>query len=1067
MTSANPRRAHRGRSFNEDVVEDAFCDMLRDAGYPDAVDGRALPLEGPDALRATNQEVLFAPDLREAVLRLNPDLTPQDAQEVLNRLLALERNPSLEEANLAFHQCLTEGVLIHIRDGDSGQERGLRARLVDWDGEGNVWRVVRQLPIRGRSHRRPDVILYLNGLPVVLVELKRPNKPYGSLQDAWNQLQTYKEQIGALFVYNEVLICADGKQARHGSLTAGWDRFMTWKRIEADAAPPADLTELEVLTLGLLRPPVLLDYMRGFVLFEADRTVTKKCAAYHQYFAVNRAVARTVEAVKDDHKAGVVWHTQGSGKSVSMAWFAARVRREPSMQNPTLLVLTDRVDLDDQLFGQFARAVDLRLNPQQAASRLDLRALLNTAGGGVIFATIQKFSLTDDERARSLPYPLLSARSNIVVIADEAHRSQYGFGVSIDPVSGAVSSGMAANLRYGLPNATMIGFTGTPLELDDRSTPEVFGPYIDVYSVSRAVEDGATVPIYYEARLASLDLPEEERAEIDEGFDELTEDMTEAQKDKLQRRWTALERLVTQPKRVKLLARNMRDHWSERKKLLGGKGMIVCISRVACAMLYRELCKLEPSWHDPDPARGRLKVVFNTSSDDDKLLQLHHTSRDQLKEIERRYKDADSDLDLVIVCDMWLTGFDVPPLHTMYLDKPIKGHTLMQAIARVNRVWGDKPGGLVVDYLGVAVELRKAIRWYDRGDQEEQVAEDVSARAKAELERQVDVVHGLFGGYDYRGFFSREATLRLRALTGGAEVIAALRAPDPDPTRQAAQEAAGLDGKTRYRREMARLNKLSKLALHLCPDHALRGKIGYFQAVQATLSEYTVDEGLTRTDKDSAMGLLISQHLAPGDTILNLYEAAGIERPDLSVLSEEFLRSVNTQTDRPNLQAEALRRLLSGQLRDMQRHNVTRAGIFSDKLHDALNRYQNRSLSALQVVQELIAIARAMRAEQDRGQSLGLSWDELAFYDALTAHEGVREVMSDEVLAAIAHDLVDQIRASVTIDWSQKESVRARMRAMIKRLLRRHGYPPDRQEAAVARVLEQVEVSCVAWEEAL
>ncbi len=1032
----------------ESVVERAAIDWLEELGWR-YVPGPVLAPDGAAPERASYRAVVLEGRLRAALARINDHLPPEAIDEVARRVLRLD-SPSLEENNHAFHKMVREGLTVQVRK--AGGLRGDIAWLFDHDDpDKNDWLVVNQLTVvDGANNRRPDLVLYVNGLPLAVVELKNPGDPNATVEGAWNQLQLYKDQVPALFLTNEVLVVSDGTEARVGSLTAGVERFGPWRTLDGETLAPDALPQLQVLLNGLFERRRFLDYLYHFVLWETDDGFVKKIAGYHQFHAVNKAVAATVRASAEtgDQRIGVVWHTQGSGKSISMAFYAGKVVLEPEMQNPTLVVVTDRNDLDGQLYAQFCAARDLVPNPKQAESREHLRELLDVASGGVVFTTIQKFSLTEQERALRDPFPVLSRRRNIVVMVDEAHRTQYGFETRIDARTGAVSHGLAKNLRDALPSASFIGFTGTPIELDDRSTPAVFGDYIDTYTIRQAVDDGATVPIFYEARLARISLPDDEKPRIDEQFEEVTEDEEEDTRTKLKTTWARLEALVGTKKRLKLVAEDILDHWDRRVEILDGKAMIVCMSRRICVDLYRELTRLRPDWHADEDEGGVVKVVMTGSGSDPKAFHPHIRGKERQKAIEKRFKDPADPLRIVIVRDMWLTGFDVPCAHTLYVDKPMRGHGLLQAIARVNRRFRDKPSGLVVDYLGLADQLRQAIRSYGGGEGDKPgVPVEV---ALAVLQEKFEVVRDLFHGFDYGGYFSTKATERLAALSGGVNHICGLDPGDPDKAKK------------RYVEAMTALNKAAGIALHLEGARRYRDEVGYFQAVQGNIQKYTVGgSGKTDSELNAAIRQIVSGAIA-SEGVVDIFGAAGLQKPDISVLSDQFLETVK-KSEHKNLQLEVLKKLLNDEIKAQSGRNVVVARRFSEMLERTLLRYQNRSIEAAQVILELIEMAKQLRDAPKRGDALGLSEDELAFYDALADHGNVKEVMGDEVLAAIAHDLVEAIRGSVTIDWTQKEAVRADMRRKVKRLLKKHGYPPDKQAAAVVTVIQQAERVCRDW----
>lgn len=1032
----------------ESIVEQAAIEWLGELGWA-FVTGPDLAPDGPAPERASYRAVALEGRFRKALARINDHLPAEVLDEVARRVLRLD-SPSLVENNYQFHKLVREGVTVQVQ-----RRSGLRgdvAWLFDIQHpERNDWLVVNQLTVLdGQNNRRPDLVLYVNGLPLVVIEFKNPEDPNATIEGAHNQLQLYKDQIPALFVTNEILVVSDGTEARVGSLTAGFERFGPWRTIDGETTVADALPKLQVLLHGLFEKRRFLDYLYHFVLWETEDGFTKKIAGYHQYHAVNKAVAATLRASAEsgDQRIGVVWHTQGSGKSISMAWYAGKIILEEGMANPTLVVVTDRNDLDGQLFAQFCAAKDLIPNPKQATCRENLRELLDVVSGGVVFTTMQKFSLTEAERQERRPFPVLSRRRNIVVIVDEAHRTQYGFETRIDARTGQVTHGLAKNLRDALPEASFIGFTGTPIEFDDRSTPAVFGDYIDTYTIRQAVEDGATVPIFYEARLARINLPDDEKPKIDVQFEEVTEDEEEETRQKLKTTWAKLEALVGTRKRLRLVAEDILDHWARRVEILQGKAMIVCMSRRICVDLYKEIVRRHPHWHSDKDEEGCVKVVMTGSGEDPKDYHPHIRGKDRQKAIEKRFKDPDDPLQIVIVRDMWLTGFDVPCAHTLYMDKPMQGHGLLQAIARVNRRFRDKPSGLVVDYLGLADQLRAAISDYgDDADDKPGVPVEVALKV---LQERFEVVRDLFHSFDYRGWFSAKATDRLAALAGGVNHVCGLDPGDPDRAKK------------RYVEAMVALNKAAGIALHLEGARKYRDELGFFQAVQGNIQKYTVSaSGKTDAELNAAIRQIVSGAIA-SEGVVDVFGAAGIPKPDISILSDQFLETVK-KSEHKNLQLELLKKLLNDEIKAQAGRNVVQARKFSEMLERTLLRYQNRSLEAAQVILELIEMAKQMRDAPKRGDVLGLSEDELAFYDALADHGNVRDVMGDEVLSVIARDLVKAIRASVTIDWTQKEAVRADMRRKIKKLLRLHGYPPDKQAAAVVTVIEQAEKVCRDW----
>ena len=1011
----------------ESDVEEAVIEYFKGLGYEYAY-GLDIAPDGISPEREKWSDVILEERFRDALTRINGHLG-EDTLDSVARQVLLPPSPSLEENNHTFHQMLTKGVEVQVRK--DGAIRGDLAWLIDFDNpDNNDWLVVNQFTVvEDKYNRRPDVVVFVNGLPLAVIELKNPEDPNATLHSAWNQLQTYKSQISSLFYTNEILVISDGTEAQMGSLTAGMEWFGPWKTVDGRELAPSAVPQVEVLIEGLFEKNRLLDYCRNFALCETEDGYVKKIAGYHQYHAVNKAVEATIKAssASGDKRIGVIWHTQGSGKSITMAFFTGKIIVHPAMENPTIVVITDRNDLDGQLFSQFAAARNLIPKPEQAETREHLQNLLRVASGGVIFTTIQKFGVPLGHRM-----PLLSDRRNIVVMADEAHRSHYEF-----------IEGFARNLRDALPNASYIGFTGTPIEFDDKSTPEVFGDYIDTYTISQAVEDGATVPIFYEARLARIDLPDSEKPKVDEEFEDVTEGEEEPTREKLKTKWARLEAAVGTEKRLGLIAKDIVDHWDRRTEILGGKAMIVCMSRRICVDLYDAIIKLRPDWDSDEDEEGRIKVVMTGSASDPASFQKHLRSKIRQKAIEKRFKNPDDPLHMVIVRDMWLTGFDVPCAHTLYLDKPMKGHTLMQAIARVNRVFEDKPGGLVIDYLGLAEHLRRAVGQYGgkEGDRPGVPVEE----ALEVLSEKFEVVKAMYHGFDYSGYFTTNAKTRLSTLAAGADYVLGLN-----------------DGKKRYLDAMSKLNKSAGIAIHLEGARKYRDEVGYFQAVQKNIMKYTPGPGgQSKEELNLAIRQIVSKAIT-SDEVIDIFAAAGLRRPDISILSDEFLETVR-KSPYKNLQIELLKKLINDEIRTQTRRNVIQARKFSEMLERTIIAYQNRTLEAAEIILELIKLATEMRDAPKRGDALGLTEDELAFYDALAAHGNVREVMGDEVLAEISHDLVDAIRNSVTIDWTQKEAVRARMRTKIKRLLRKHGYPPDKREEAVITVITQAESVCRDW----
>ena len=1030
-------------TLTESLVEEAAVSWLSALGYTSIFGPDIAPGEVAGE-RESFQDVLLTLRLQEALHRLNPFI-PADALDEALRKVARPESPSLLANNHAFHHMLIDGVPVEYRRKD-GSIAGDHGHLVDFENpENNEFLAVNQFTvIEGQQNRRPDIVIFVNGLPLATIELKNPADENATIRTAFQQLQTYKNDIPSLFTYNEVLAVSDGLEARAGTLTADWEWFLPWRTIDGDKIEPKGKPELDALIKGIFEKRRFLDLIRHFVAFEVDGDkIVKKMAAYHQYHAVNKAVDCTIKATSPggDRKAGVIWHTQGSGKSLSMAFYAGKIIGHPAMENPTLVVLTDRNDLDDQLFDTFAACQDLlRQAPVQAEDRDHLKDLLQVASGGVIFTTIQKFSPEEDKEK----YPLLSDRRNIVFIADEAHRSQYGFKAhTVKKDEGAyIAYGFAKYLRDALPNASFIGFTGTPIEATDRNTPAVFGNYIDIYDIQRAVEDGATVRIYYEARLAKLDLSEAERPKIDPHFEEVTEGEEATIKERLKSKWARLEAVAGADRRVSLIAQDIVDHFEKRLEAIDGKGMIVCMSRRICAQMYEAITKLRPEWHDPDDAKGAIKVVITGSASDKENLQPHIRNKKRRKDLAERFKDPDDPLKLVIVRDMWLTGFDAPCLHTMYIDKFMQGHGLMQAIARVNRVFRDKPGGLIVDYLGIAESLKNALADYTEGDRGETGIPEEEVVAL--MLEKYEVVVAMFHGFDTSKFFRGSPEQRLAAIAEAMEHILSLE-----------------DGKNRYVQAVTELSRAYAIVVTHERAQEIREEVAFYQAVRSGLSKATSPEGKTKEDLDAAIRQIVSQAIVPNG-IVDIYKAAGIKTPDISILSEEFLEEVRNLPHK-NLALEFLKRLLNDEIKTMSRKNLVQSRSFAQMLDQSINRYHNRSIEAAQVIEELIELAKEMREGHKRGEALGLTEEELAFYDALEVNDSAVKVLGDETLQKIARELVEAVHRNVSIDWAVKESARAKLRVIVRRLLRKYGYPPDKQEKATQTVLEQAELLCKEW----
>ncbi len=1031
----------------ESDIEQMTIELLEQEGYT------FLHPEDADVEREDLTSVILLGRLQAQVAKLNPNV-PESAQENAIKKITSVQGADLIGKNEAFHNMFVNGVDVeYLQDGTM---RGEKVWLVDFANmEDNDLVVTNQANIygeTGNTHKIPDVILYINGLPLAVIELKNPTDEQATIEKAHTQLQNYKNAIPQLFTYNGILVASDGLDARAGSLTAGLDRFMVWKR--ADGKDGATIPQIETLIKEMLTPKVLLDLIRHFSVFEQSKKedpntgqvridTVKKVAAYHQYYAVNKAVASTLEAARDggDHKAGVIWHTQGSGKSLSMVFYTGKVVL--ALNNPTILVITDRNDLDEQLYGTFAQSKNLlRQEPEQAKSRSHLKGLLKTAGGGIIFSTIQKFYPEDGGEE----YDLLSDRSNIVVIADEAHRSQYGFAARtvMKDEEAITRYGNAKYLRDAIPNASFIGFTGTPIEQEDKSTLAVFGDYVDVYDVERAVEDKATVPIYYESRLAKVHLDDAEHAKMDDDVEAITEDTDLTDKEKAKAKYAQLEAIIGQDGRLDEVAGDLVEHFDARQEVFEGKAMFVAMSRRIAVEMYERIVALRPDWHSDDLDKGTIKVVMTANSSDPESWQPHHTNKEQRKQLANRLKDPNDPLKMVIVRDMWLTGFDVPSLHTMYVDKLMRGHNLMQAIARVNRIYKDKTGGLIVDYIGFAADLQKAFATYTQSGGQGRPTLDQDEAIRVMVEKH-EVVSQMFDGFDYKKYFNADTKTKLQIILGASEHILGLE-----------------KGKERFVRECSALSKAYAISVPSLQAEKLRDDIGFFQAIKTRLMKFsTTGTGASKVDVETAIKQIVDNALV-SEGVIDIFSAAGMEKPNISAFSDDFFDEVRNMKHK-NLAVELLKKLLNDELKVQMKRNLIKGKKLSEMLSGAIKRYQNQILTAAQVIDELMKIAKEVRAENERGEDLGLSDDELAFYDVLADNGSAKEMLGDEQLRAIAHILVEKVRSSATIDWTKRENVKAKMRVLVKRTLRAYGYPPDMEKIATDNVLKQAEMFATEW----
>lgn len=1011
------------KKFFESEVEEAALEWLEGIGYQIAF-GPDIAHDGDHPERTSYSDVLLRNRCLAMIQKLNPSLDGWALLEVMRKITSTHF-PSLIDTNQAIHKLFVEGVTVEAQKEDGSFQSEL-VELFDFDHpENNDWLAVNQFTIvEGDVERRPDIVIFVNGLPLAVIELKNPADENATIWSAFQQIQTYKAQLATLFRTNELCIISDGLEARVGSLTADRERYLPWRTTLGEDLAPSTMPKLEVLIKGLFAKEHLLDYIRHFAVFEDEGgKKLKKIAGYHQFHAVRSAVESVIEAsgAKGDHRGGVIWHTQGSGKSLTMTFFAGKIIVHPKMENPTLVVLTDRNDLDDQLFGVFSRCHDLlRQTPQQAKDRTDLKKLLKVASGGVVFTTIQKFLPEGNN-----PFDQLSDRSNIIVMADEAHRSQYDF---ID--------GYARHMREALPNATYIGFTGTPIESADRDTRAVFGDYVSIYDIQRAVEDGATVPIYYESRLAKLELDPELKKFLDTQFEEVTEGEESERKEKLKTKWAALEAIVGSDKRIKLIAKDIVDHFEKRVEIMDGKAMIVCMSRRICIDLYNEIVKLRPNWGTDDDKTGIVKVVMTGSASDQADWQPHIRNKKAREELAKRFKDAKDSFKIAIVRDMWLTGFDAPCMHTMYIDKPMRGHGLMQAIARVNRVFKDKPGGLVVDYLGLAFQLKKALAAYTESGGKGQATIDKDEAVSLMMEKY-EVCRGLFHGFDWSAW-TGSASARLSLLPSAQEHVLKQQ-----------------DGAKRLATAVGDLTKAFALAVPHPQTVEIRDDVAFFQTVKAALTKASEVDKRPFEEVEHAIHQIVSKAVASNE-VMDIFAVAGLKKPDISILSDEFLAEVKGM-EQKNLAVEVLKKLLLGEIKSKFKTNVVRQRSFADLLEKAIKAYQNRAIETVQVLDELIGLAKDIREVEEKDKALGLNQDEIAFYDAIATVDDVETMMGVDTLRQLARELVETVKKNTNIDWQVRESVRAALRVAVKRLLRKYGYPPTYEKTAVDTVIEQAE----------
>ncbi len=1023
--------------ISENELELWAVGQIQELGFT-YIRGDALSPEAANPEREAFHEALLLDRFKASLKRINPDLPAAALTEVFNKVRDMQFGGDLLAENRRIHDLMVRGVQVTYWEGS--EEKNALAQIVDWKNLANEWLVVNQFEIVGKSARRPDIVIFLNGLPVVVIELKGTEN--GTLEGAFNQIETYKDQVPQLFQCNAFSVISEGVTARYGSISADLNRYMRWRTIDGGTiVNEASQLALETLIHGLLRQDVLLGIIQRFTVFEDEgKGPIKKIAGYHQYHAAQKGHRAVLKAAEGDGKGGVFWHTQGSGKSLLMAFFGGMLMHEPELSNPTLVVLTDRNDLDNQLFSTFGRCEALfGETPRQAESMEDLKTLLDRKVGGVIFTTIQKFRPPSGET-----FPELTDRSNVIVFADEAHRTQYGFDAKIDE-SGQTTYGFAHHLRNALPNATFVAFTGTPVELVGANTRSVFGDYIDVYDISRAVEDGATVPIYYEGRVVRIELDEDERDLLDDEFEDVTDDVEEDDAAAIGKKHSRLEALIGAEKRLDTVVSDILEHFDARLEAIDGKAMIVCISRRVCVEVYNRIVTARPEWHSDQDDLGAVKVVMTGSAADPQEFQPHIRSKSRQETLRTRYRSPSDPLKLVIVRDMWLTGFDAPSMHTLYVDKPMKGHGLMQAIARVNRVFKDKPAGLVVDYIGLAADLKKALSHYSDGDRSKTGVDE--REAVEALSNALDVLRTMFHGIDYQSAINGTAADRLRVLPQALQHVLTL---EKNPVSDLSAEDAS---KKRFLDAAAQMVKAFKLASGTKEAKSVAEEVGFFAAIQAAVRKLDASgrTGKTKADADLAIEQLVNRAVASTE-VIDLLAAAGVEAPDMSILSEEFLAEMQ-QMKHKNLAVEALRKLLNGEISSRTRTNVVKREEFSKLLEDAIGRYHNRSVDALQVIQELIEIAKSLRDQPEDG----LSDEERAFYDALAQNESAIEVLGNDQLQIIAAELVKTVRSKSGVDWWNRRDVRAQMRIAVKRLLRKYGFPPDLQADAVKVVIKQAE----------
>ncbi|TYQ15043.1 UNVERIFIED_CONTAM: type I restriction enzyme R subunit [Acetivibrio alkalicellulosi] len=1055
-------------TFTEDLLEEAAIEILNELDYEHRF-GPDIAYDGNLPERRDYRDVILEERVKDALFRINKDIPRQALEDAFRQVITFN-SPSMVENNHYFHRLLTEGIEVTFKENDLMRTK--RAYLIDFkDNINNDFIVVNQFTVQGLKTRRPDLVIFINGLPLVVIELKSASDENVGIENAYNQIQTYKKDIENLFYYNAFCIISDGVNAKAGSITSDLERFMNWRTIDGINIAPLTIPQYETLFKGMLSKERILDIISDFILFQESKSedydrdgkklgdkksIIKILAAYHQYFAVKKAVEKTKIATSKsgNRKVGVIWHTQGSGKSFSMVFYTARLVKE--LNNPTIVIITDRNDLDDQLYTTFAKSKEiLRQEPKQAHVRKltedqkkaqtkenskelnGLYDLLNEReSGGIIFTTIQKFKPEEGEM------PVLTDRRNVIIIADEAHRSQYGLDAKIDQKTGEVKFGYAKYMRDALPNASYIGFTGTPIEFEDKSTPAVFGEYIDIYDMTRSVEDKATVKIYYENRIIKLEADEDILKELDEEFEEITEGQEETEREKNKAKWSRIEAIVGSPNRIKKLAEDIVNHYETKAQVIDGKAMIVCMSRRICVELYDAIIALRPDWHSDDVDKGKIKIVMTGSAADEERLQKHVGGKQRSDILANRMKDNSNELKIVIVRDMWLTGFDVPSMHTMYIDKPMKGHNLMQAIARVNRVFKDKEGGVVVDYLGILESLKRALKEYTDSDKQNTGID--TAAAIAIMIEKLEILRGLFHPLDYSEYMGKSQAKRIRAITEGMDFVLAISEMEQKDFNKLATE----------------LGKAHGLCAATDEGKAIALEVSYFKAVKASLVKLETKgkKAMSKAEIEHRVHQMLERSIISED-VIDVFEAMGLKRPDVSILDEEFLEEVKNLKTK-NLALEMLKKLLEGEVKVMEKSNLVKSELFSEKLKKALNKYRNQAITNAQVIEELIKMAKEIRKMHEEEKELGLNKDEIAFYYALSKDDIAKEFYDDMTLKKIAQELTDAIRRNVTIDFNVRIQAQAAMRTTIRRLLKKYDYPPEQAKKALEIVMKQVELMC-------